>query len=66
MGEAEEWERLRKAALKCRNWGRWEPDDQLGTHWDALAHIIWEGKIYNGYDCTLVISAGRRKTAFRP
>ena len=25
---------------------------QSGTQWDALAHIIFDGKIYNGYDAT--------------
>jgi kynurenine formamidase len=31
---------------------------QSGTQWDALAHIIFEGKIYNGYDATSVGSKG--------
>jgi kynurenine formamidase len=31
---------------------------QSGTQWDALAHIIFEGKIYNGYDATSVSSRG--------
>ncbi|MEM3627851.1 MAG: cyclase family protein [Candidatus Bathyarchaeia archaeon] len=32
-----------------------------GTHWDALAHIFFEGKMWNGYDCTLVTSEGAQK-----
>ena len=31
---------------------------QSGTQWDALAHIIFEGRIYNGYDATSVGSRG--------
>jgi len=31
---------------------------QSGTQWDALAHIIFDGKIYNGYDATAVGSKG--------
>jgi kynurenine formamidase len=31
---------------------------QSGTQWDALGHIIFENKIYNGYDATLVGSKG--------
>ena len=31
---------------------------QSGTQWDALAHIIFDGKIYNGYDATSVGSRG--------
>jgi kynurenine formamidase len=31
---------------------------QSGTQWDALAHIIFEGRIYNGYDATSVSSRG--------
>jgi kynurenine formamidase len=31
---------------------------QCGTQWDALAHMVFEGKIYNGYDATDVSSAG--------
>ena len=31
------------------------------THWDALAHITFEGKIYNGFDATEVSSRGARK-----
>lgn len=33
------------------------------THWDALAHITFEGKIYNGYDATEVSSRGARKAS---
>jgi kynurenine formamidase len=31
---------------------------QSGTQWDALAHIVFEKKIYNGYDATDVGSKG--------
>jgi len=31
---------------------------QSGTQWDALSHIIFDGKIYNGYDATSVGSKG--------
>jgi kynurenine formamidase len=34
---------------------------QCGTQWDALGHIVFEGKIYNGYDSTWVSSAGALK-----
>jgi len=31
---------------------------QSGTQWDALAHIVFDGQIYNGYDATTVGSKG--------
>jgi kynurenine formamidase len=31
---------------------------QCGTQWDALGHIIFEGKIYNGFDASMVSSVG--------
>jgi len=31
---------------------------QCGTQWDALSHIVHEGKIYNGYEASLVSSKG--------
>ncbi|MGZ6256612.1 MAG: cyclase family protein [Candidatus Limnocylindria bacterium] len=31
---------------------------QSGTQWDSLAHIIFEDRIYNGYDATSVGSKG--------
>jgi kynurenine formamidase len=31
---------------------------QSGTQWDALGHIIFENRIYNGYDATMVGSKG--------
>jgi kynurenine formamidase len=31
---------------------------QSGTQWDALGHIIFDGKIYNGYDASEVGSKG--------
>ncbi len=33
------------------------------THWDAMAHITFDGKIYNGYDATEVSSRGARKAS---
>jgi kynurenine formamidase len=34
---------------------------QSGTQWDSLAHIIFEDKLYNGYDATEVSSKGARR-----
>ena len=34
---------------------------QGATHWDALSHLFYEGKMWNGYDCSLVTSAGAAK-----
>jgi kynurenine formamidase len=31
---------------------------QSGTQWDSLAHIVFEDRIYNGYDATLVGGKG--------
>jgi kynurenine formamidase len=31
---------------------------QSGTQWDSLAHIVFENRIYNGYDATQVGSKG--------
>jgi len=31
---------------------------QSGTHWDALSHMIHEGKMYNGFDASWVSSWG--------
>ncbi len=31
------------------------------THWDALAHVFWDGKMWNGYDAGLVTSFGAQK-----
>jgi kynurenine formamidase len=31
---------------------------QSGTQWDSLAHIVFDGQIYNGYDATTVGSKG--------
>jgi kynurenine formamidase len=138
-------EALRKIALQVRNWGRWGPDDELGTlnhitpariaaacrlatsgkvfalgipldrhgpqsgtrqrfnpihtmfrdggdaprtpeevraaegyggsddwivmplqcvtQWDSLAHIFDQGKMYNGYDASLVTSSGAAKNS---
>jgi kynurenine formamidase len=34
---------------------------QCVTQWDSLAHIFYEGKMYNGYDAALVTSSGAAK-----
>jgi kynurenine formamidase len=34
---------------------------QSGTQWDALSHIFYGDKMWNGYDATLVDAAGARK-----
>ncbi len=31
---------------------------QSGTQWDSLAHIVFDNRIYNGYDATMVGSKG--------
>ena len=36
---------------------------QCATQWDSLAHIFYEGKMWNGYDCTLVTSTGAAKNS---
>ena len=34
---------------------------QCGTQWDALGHIFYEGKMWNGYDASLVDALGAEK-----
>jgi kynurenine formamidase len=34
---------------------------QCGTQWDALSHIFYYDKMWNGYDCRQVSSAGAEK-----
>src|SRR5881397_759847 len=36
---------------------------QCVTQWDSLAHIFYEGKMYNGYDAALVTSGGAAKNS---
>ncbi len=36
---------------------------QCGTQWDSLAHVFNNGKMWNGYDATLVGSRGAEKNA---
>jgi len=36
---------------------------QCGTQWDALAHVFYDGKMYNGRDVSLVTSNGARANA---
>lgn len=38
---------------------------QCGTQWDSLAHIFFEGKMYNGYDASLVGSAGAKRNGIQ-
>ena len=33
---------------------------QCGTQWDALAHVFYDGRMYNGRDIRLVTSRGAR------
>ena len=34
---------------------------QAATHWDALAHVSYDGRIYNGFEATSVTEAGASK-----
>jgi kynurenine formamidase len=36
---------------------------QCATQWDSLAHIFFEGKMYNGYDISLVSSFGAARNS---
>jgi len=36
---------------------------QCATQWDSLAHIFYEGQMYNGYDATLVTSTGAARNS---
>ncbi|HSB41674.1 MAG TPA: cyclase family protein [Methylomirabilota bacterium] len=36
---------------------------QCATQWDSLAHIFYEGKMYNGYDAALVTSSGAARNS---
>jgi kynurenine formamidase len=36
---------------------------QCATQWDSLAHIFYEGKMWNGYDASLVTSTGAAKNS---
>ncbi len=36
---------------------------QCATQWDSLAHIFYDGKMYNGYDATLVTSTGAARNS---
>jgi len=36
---------------------------QCATQWDSLAHIFYEGKMWNGYDATLVTSTGAARNS---
>ena len=34
---------------------------QCGTQWDALSHVFYEDRMWNGYDCRQVTSLGAQK-----
>jgi len=34
---------------------------QCGTQWDALSHVFYDGRMYNGYDCREVTWQGAHK-----
>lgn len=36
---------------------------QCVTQWDSLAHVFYQGKMYNGYDAALVSSSGAAKNS---
>src|SRR5574341_2140771 len=36
---------------------------QCATQWDSLAHVFYEGKMYNGFDATLVTSSGAARNS---
>lgn len=38
---------------------------QCATHWDGLGHIFYEDKMWNGYDCRTVSSAGAAKAGIQ-
>lgn len=39
---------------------------QCGTQWDALSHVFYQGKMWNGYDMTLVNAAGAQRNSIVP
>jgi kynurenine formamidase len=39
------------------------PHGMANTHLDALCHVFWQGKMYNGFDAAEVGSRGARKCA---
>ena len=36
---------------------------QCVTQWDSLAHVFYEGRMWNGYDISLVTSSGAKKNS---
>ena len=50
-------------------WGVRASDDtvamglQAGTHWDSLAHVSYDGRVYNGFGADVVTDAGASKLA---
>ncbi len=59
--------KTREDVLAAQGWGG--SDDwivmplQCATQWDSLAHIFYEGKMWNGYDASLVGSNGAAKNS---
>jgi kynurenine formamidase len=55
------------AVIEMQGWGG--ADDwiamplQCVTQWDSLAHVFFEGKMWNGYDISLVTSSGAKKNS---
>jgi hypothetical protein len=41
----------------------WSLRSQSGTQWDSLAHIFYEGKMWDGYDAALVTSSGAARNS---
>lgn len=39
---------------------------QASTHWDALSHVFYGGRMYNDRDCRLVGSEGARRNSITP
>ena len=33
---------------------------QAATHWDALSHVSYGGKLYNGFPASSITAGGRR------
>jgi hypothetical protein len=39
---------------------------QSSTHWDALSHVFYDERMYNGHDCRLVGPQGARRNSIIP
>src|SRR5208282_3527097 len=47
----------------CGDYFAIAPHGMANTHIDALCHVFWQGKMYNGFDASEVGSNGARKCA---